>query len=148
MSTRPSSPSPPAEVLSRTRVRDAMQLGLFHCDPDDDIAAVVRTMAEQSIHSVVVTGIVRRDHAGDHLAWGIVSDLDLMRALAPGADEATAAEFAGTEIVTVSPRESLERAVQLMAEHETSHLVVVSPETGRPVGMLSTLDIARAVDGA
>ncbi len=148
MTTRPSSPSQPAEVLSRTRVRDAMQLGLFHCDPDDDIAAVVRTMAEQSIHSVVVAGIVRRDHTGDHLAWGIVSDLDLMRALSPGADEATAAEFAGTEIVTVSPRESLERAVQLRAEHETSHLVVVSPETGRPVGMLSTLDIARAVDGA
>ena len=148
MSTRPSSPSQPSEVLSRTRVRDAMQLGLFHCDPDDDIAAVVSTMAEQSIHSVVVAGIVRRDHTGDHLAWGIVSDLDLMRALSPGADEATAAEFAGTEIVCVSPRESLERAVQLMAEHETSHLVVVSPETGRPVGMLSSLDIARAVDGA
>jgi CBS domain-containing protein len=148
MTTRPSPTSPPAEVLGRIRVRDAMQLGLFHCGADDDIAAVARTMAEQSIHSVVVAGIARRDHAGDHLAWGIVSDLDLMRALAPGADEATAAEFAGTEIVIVSPRESLARAVQLMTEHETSHLVVVSPETGRPVGMLSTLDIARALDGA
>ena len=31
-----------------------------------------------------------------------------------------------------------------MAERETTHLVVVSPETGRPVGMLSTLDLARA----
>ena len=61
-----------------------MQLGLFHCDADDDIAAVARTMAEQSIHCVVVAGIVRRDHAGDHLAWGIVSDLDLMRALCAG----------------------------------------------------------------
>ena len=148
MTTRPSPTSPPAEVLGRTRVRDAMQLGLFHCAADDDVAAVARTMAEQAIHSVVVAGIARRDHSGDHLAWGIVSDLDLMRALAPGADEATAAEFAGTEIVTVSPREPLSRAVQIMAEHETAHLVVVSPETGRPVGMLSTLDIARAVDGA
>ena len=148
MTTRMSPTSPPADALGRIRVRDAMQLGLFHCSPDDDIAAVARTMAEQSIHSVVVAGITRRDHAGDHLAWGIVSDLDLMRALAPGADEVTAAEFAGTEIVIVSPRESLSRAVQLMTEHETSHLVVVSPETGRPVGMLSTLDIARALDGA
>jgi CBS domain-containing protein len=142
MTTHPS-PSSPADVLGHTRVRDAMQLGLFHCEPDDDAG----TMAEQSIHSVVVAGIVRRDHAGDHLAWGIVSDLDLMRALRPGAVEATAAEVAGTEIVTVSPLESLEQAVQLMDEHETAHLVVVSPDTGRPVGMLSTLDVARMVDG-
>jgi CBS domain-containing protein len=148
MTTRPSPTTPAAEVLGSTRVRDAMQLGLFHCDAGDDVAAVVRTMAEQSIHSVVVAGIARRDHTGDHLAWGIVSDLDLMRALAPGADDATAAEFAGTEIVAVSPRESLATAVQLMTEHETAHLVVVSPDTGRPVGMLSTLDVVRAVDGA
>ena len=144
MTTRPS-PTSPAEVLGRTRVRDAMQLGLFHCEPDDDAAAVARTMAEQTIHCVVVGGIVRRDHSGDRLAWGIVSDMDLMRALRPGAEEATAAEVAGTEIVTVSPLESLAAAVQLMDEHETAHLVVVSPDTGRPVGMLSTLDVARAV---
>jgi CBS domain-containing protein len=124
-----------------------MQLGLIHCEPDDDVAAVARTMAEQSIHRVVIAGIVRRDHAGDRLAWGIVSDLDLVRALRPGAEEATAAEVAGTEIVTVSPLESLEQAVRLMDEHETAHLVVVSPDTGRPVGMLSTLDVARMVDG-
>ena len=146
MTTHPS-PSSRAELLGHARVRDAMQLGLFHCEPDDDVAIVARTMAEQSIHSVVVAGIVRRDHAGERLTWGIVSDLDLMRAMRPDADEATAAEAAGTELVTVSPHESLEQAVQLMDEHETAHLVVVSPDTGRPVGMLSTLDIARAVDG-
>jgi CBS domain-containing protein len=32
-----------------------------------------------------------------------------------------------------------------MAEHETSHLVVVDPSTDRPVGVLSTLDVARVV---
>jgi len=32
-----------------------------------------------------------------------------------------------------------------MAEHDNAHLVVASPQTGRPVGMLSTLDVARAV---
>ena len=95
----------------------------------------------------MIAGIVRRDHAGDRLAWGIVSDLDLVRALRPGADEATAAEVAGTEIVTVSPLESLEQAVQLMDEHETAHLVVVSPATGRPVGLLATHAVARRVDG-
>jgi CBS domain-containing protein len=146
MSAQPSPTSRPAGRLARSDVRSAMQLGLFHVGPEDDIAAVARTMAEQSIHSVVVSGIVRRDHAGEHLTWGIVSDLDLMRALRAGADDATAAQVAGSEIVIVSPHDTLAEAVQLMAEHDTAHLVVASPETGRPVGMLSTLDIARALD--
>jgi CBS domain-containing protein len=148
MTARPSPIPPATEALGRSRVRDAMQLGLFQCAAEDEIAVVARTMAEKAIHCVIVAGIVSRDHAGEHLAWGIVSDMDLMRALAPGGEGATAAEVAGTEIVTVSPRESLQTAVQLMTEHETAHLVVVSPDTGRPVGMLSTLDVARVVDAA
>ena len=95
---------------------------------------------------MLVTGIARRGHGGEHLGWGIVSDLDLMTALNAGAETATAGEVAGTEIVTVSPREPLAHAAGLMAEHQTAHLVVVSPDTGRPVGMLSTLDVARAAD--
>jgi CBS domain-containing protein len=41
----------------------------------------------------------------------------------------------------VSPRESLRRAAQLITEHATAHLVVVDPATGRPVGVISTLDV-------
>src|SRR5829696_7527560 len=137
MTTRPSPTPSAAEVLDRSSVRDAMSLGLFHCAADDEIAVVARTMAEKAIHCVIVAGIVSRDRAGEHLSWGIVSDMDLMRALAPGGEGTTAAEVAGTEIVIVSPRQSLQKAVQLMTEHDTAHLVVVSPDTGRPVGMLS-----------
>jgi CBS domain-containing protein len=137
-----------AERLARTPVRGAMQLGLFTCAPDDPIETVASTMAEQAIHCVVVAGIVRRDHGGERLGWGIVSDLDLMAALAPDAGAASAGEVAGTEIVTVSPLDPLRLAAQLMAEHQTAHVVVVSPETGRPVGMLSSLDVARAATGA
>ena len=136
----------PAQRLAAIPVRDAMQLGLFTCAPDDPIDVVARTMAEQSIHSVVVTGIARRDHGGEQLSWGIVSALDLMAALDPAAGS-TAGEVAGTEIVTVSPREPLGLAARLMAEHQTAHVVVVSPETGRPVGMVSALDIARVAGG-
>ena len=137
-----------AQRLARIPVREAMQLGLFSCSPEDPIDAVARTMAEQAIHCVVVAGIARRDHGGEHLGWGIVSDLDLMAALDPDTGAATAGEIAGSEIVTVSPRDPLALAARLMATHQTAHLVVVSPETGRPVGMLSTLDVARAADRA
>jgi CBS domain-containing protein len=147
MSAQPSPTSGTIERLARTSVRAAMQLGLFTCSPDDPLESVACTMAEQPIHCVVVAGIGRRSHSGEPLAWGLVSDLDLMAAFNAGAADATAGEIAGSDIVTVSPRDSLAVAVRLMTEHETAHLVVVSPDTGRPVGMLSTLDVARAAGG-
>lgn len=139
--------SPTYPNLARSTVREAMQLGLFECTPDTSVAAIARTMAEQSIHCVVVAGIDRRGPRGEHLTWGIVSDLDLMRGLLPGLEDTTAGELAATDIVVVEPTDTLEHAAQLMAEHDNAHLVVASPETGRPVGMLSTLDVARAVAG-
>ena len=50
--------------------------------------------------------------------------------------------MAATEIVTVEPSEHLDRVVQLMNEHEVTHLVVVDKDF--PVGVISSLDIARA----
>jgi CBS domain-containing protein len=112
-----------------------MQLGLFECTPETDLRSVAQLMVTKTIHCVVV--------AGDR--WGIVSDIDLMRALEPGLEDVTAGDVAATDFVVVRPDDSLEHAAQLMAEHETAHLIVVSPETGRPAGMLSTLDVARAL---
>jgi CBS domain-containing protein len=132
-----STDAPTYPNLARSTVRDAMQLGLFECGPDASVQDLARTMAKKSIHCVVVTG--------DDGTWGIVSDLDLMRALAPGAEGATAGELAATDLVVVRPADTLEHAAQLMAEHDNAHLIVASPDTGRPAGMLSTLDVARTV---
>jgi CBS domain-containing protein len=132
-----STDAPTYPNLARLTVRDAMQLGLFECGPDTSVEELARTMAEKRIHCVVV--------AADDGTWGIVSDLDLMRALAPGAGGATAGELAATDLVVVRPTDTLEHAAQLMAEHDNAHLVVASPDTGRPAGMLSTLDVAHTV---
>jgi CBS domain-containing protein len=124
--------------LGRSTVRGAMQLGLFECAPETNLRTLAGIMGEKTIHSIVVAGP----------RWGIVSDLDLMRGLASGLIDVTAGELAATDFVTVDPNDTLDHAAQLMAEHETAHLVVVSPATGMPVGMLSTLDVARAVNRA
>jgi CBS domain-containing protein len=126
--------TPTSLILGRSTVRSAMQLGLFECAPETDLQALARIMGEKTIHSVVIAGP----------RWGIVSDLDLMRGLASGLMDVTAGELAATDFVTVDPNDTLDHAAQLMAEHETAHLIVVSPATGSPVGMLSTLDVARA----
>ena len=112
-----------------------MQLGLFSCPPDTDLRALSRMMVERSIHSVVVRGLRE--------GYGIVSDLDLLAGLEdPRAQRA--ADVVRTDVISVRPDNTLETAAHLMTARGTSHLVVLSPETGFPVGMISSLDIARA----
>jgi CBS domain-containing protein len=98
-------------------------------------------MADNSIHCVIVRGIERQDRQANRIGWGIVSDIDLMAGLRPGCTQATADELAASEVLVVEPSDTLEHAAQLMADHETTHAVVI--HGGQPVGILSTLDIAR-----
>jgi CBS domain-containing protein len=138
---------PAASPLAGYTVRSAMQLGLFECEPDADVQTIAGIMADKRIHSVVVAGIERRVRGGERLSWGIVSDLDLVCGLRTGVQDVTAAELAATDMVVVEPNDTLEHAAQLMAEHQTSHAVVVDAVTGEPVGILSTLDVARFAAG-
>jgi CBS domain-containing protein len=91
-----------------------------------------------NVHCVIVRGIEPDD-------WGIVSDLDLMAAFRPELAGATAGQLAATDSLVVDPADSLEHAAQLMADHQTTHAVVVDPVTHRPIGILSTLDVARFI---
>jgi CBS domain-containing protein len=129
--------------FEQARVSDAMRAGVLTCPPDTSLKTVARMMATYHIHCVVVRG-ADLERTGSEEPWGIVSDLD---AVAAGADaeDRTAASACATEVVTVSPDETLERAAQLMTEHDVSHLVVVDPATKSPVGVLSTLDIAGVI---
>jgi len=134
--------TPVAAPLSRLRVADAMHAGVIVCDRAEPLSRVAQLMSEHGVHSVVVGGEAGR-------LWGIVSDLDLVAAAAVRAlDEQTAGGTAVTPVVAVAPDDSLHRAAQLMTEYGVAHLVVVEPDTGRPVGVLSTLDLARELTPA
>lgn len=122
-------------------VLNALQLGLIERSADADVRSLAQAMAEHSVHSVVIRGIERRRN------WGIVSDLDLMAAMRPELGDATAGQIAASDPVVVEPSATLGRAAQLMAEHQTAHLVVVDPVTDEPVGILSSLDVARFMAG-
>jgi|1186.fasta_scaffold50837_2 CBS domain-containing protein len=128
--------------MSRTivpaTVRDAMHAGIVTCPPSSTVEEIAAILAERQIHCVLVAG---RDGCG----WGIVSDLDLMRAVAARRHELTAAQLASMEVVTVGPGEELAEAARRMAEHEVAHLAVSEAPTAQPIGVLSTLDVARAI---
>jgi CBS domain-containing protein len=117
-------------------VADVMHTGVTSCPAHTDLTTVARIMASGHIHSVVVTD----DHG-----WGLLSDRDLVSAARSGALGETAGHIAATELVTVTPDDTLAAAAVLMVEHDLSHLLIVSSAGREPIGVISTLDLAGAI---
>jgi CBS domain-containing protein len=117
-------------------VGEVMTPGVLTCLPATPLRDVARMMVCHRVHAIVVFG------TDDRLRpWGVVSDLDLIGAIGT---EANAGTVAASPVVTVTPELALEHAATLMAENETTHLLVIS-DTGLPVGVISSLDVARAL---
>jgi CBS domain-containing protein len=131
-----------SQSLEHAFVSDAMRAGVLSCAPDTPLETVARMMASNHIHAVVVTA---GSEDGFTQPWGIVSDLDLAKAAAASALDRTAGDMYVTEVLTIQPEEPLERAAQLMAEHDAAHLIVVDAVLEQPVGVISTLDLAGVV---
>jgi CBS domain-containing protein len=120
-----------------------MHQGVLVVTPDTPLSTVAELMAAHRIHCMVVSD----DTETPASLWGIVSDLDLVAAATVrDLDEQLAGGSAVTPVLTIRPDESLRRAAQVMTENAVAHLVVVDA-VRRPVGVLSTLDVARAVSG-
>ena len=124
--------------LNGTPVRDAMHEGVLSCTTGTPLSTVAELMANNGVHCVVVTD--ERDAS----VWGVVSDLDLVAAAGVrNLDEQSAGGSAATPALAIAPGDTLRRAAQMMTEHAAAHLLVVDEQSGAPVGVLSTLDIAR-----
>jgi len=131
-------------ALAGLRVVDAMHPGLITCRPEDPLRTVARLMATYRVHAVLVAG---HDGADDE-GWGVVSDVALLRAADAGSiDEVTAGSVAATPVRLIASSDELGAVARLMIEHDVSHVVVVERHSKRPIGVLSTLDVARALSG-
>ncbi|MFC9636695.1 CBS domain-containing protein [Streptomyces mirabilis] len=116
-------------------VRDVMTSDLVTVEPQASVSAVARAMRDEGVGAVLVT-------EDGHLRC-LVSDRDLVvRAFAEGMDpdDTTVMQAASEDLVTVTPDDSLDRAVRLMREHAVRRLPVV--EGDRPVGILALGDLA------
>ena len=101
-------------------------------------------MAAYRVHCVAVSGVDRRREL---YTWGLIGDLDLVTALARGAQERARREHCRDRATAVEQSEPLDRVAALMVNHDTSHIVVVGPD-GLPAGIVSTLDVAEILAGA
>jgi CBS domain-containing protein len=131
----------PWKRFDEAKVRDVMREQIVYCAPATTLEEIADRMATFRVHSVVL----QEGLGGPGSEWAIVSDLDVVAAAAERRRGVTAAGLAHRPTVTVDPDESLPVAARLMAERRADHLLVVDPARGRPVAVLSGLDIARAL---
>jgi CBS domain-containing protein len=117
--------------FEHAQARDAMRPAVFTCDPAAPLVTVVQRMAAEHVHAFVVRAE----------PWAVLTDRDVLRC-ADRMEELTAGEAATGELLRVAPDDRLADVREQMLEHAVSHALVVDPATDRPVGVVSTLDVA------
>jgi CBS domain-containing protein len=123
--------------LEHARVADAMRHGVFSCRGDASLREAARTMSTQHVHMILATDPT------DGSPLGILTDSALLAALLDrGREDPPLAEVVDGDLETISGDQPLAKAAELMRRRGTSHLLVSDAHSGRPAGVLSTLDIA------
>ncbi len=132
--------------LRDLHVIDVMHPGMISCPPETPLPTVARMMATYRVHAIVVHA--HEDQTLEAGSWAVVNDADLVRAALDGElESSTAGQIASAPVLVIGTTDTLDQAMQLMVEHEASHLVVIERHARRPIGVVSTLDVARAVAG-
>jgi CBS domain-containing protein len=117
-----------------------MHAGVVTCRPDATLRTVAALLAEHRIHAVVVASADEAAHVA------VVTDRDVVLGHSRGnLDRLTAGDAASEPTVTVRADLDLRYASEAMSQHGTTHIVVTAPGDSKPIGILSSLDIASAI---
>jgi CBS domain-containing protein len=118
-------------------VADAMTAEVSSVDTSAPVIEAARLMRSEDVGSVPIVDAV------GHVT-GIVTDRDIaVRLVAEGKDPTATgvSEVASGSLVTVTPEQELDEALNLMADHQVRRLPVVN-ESGALVGMLAVADVS------
>ncbi|MCA1587075.1 MAG: CBS domain-containing protein [Acidobacteria bacterium] len=107
---------------------------------DDTLSEAAARMRARRVGSAIVTP------PPPGSKFGIITERDILRALADGADPVTArvAAYMTPKAVSITAEWHVVEAATTMVEKGFRHLIVVDDE-GRAVGVLSIRDIVRAL---
>jgi CBS domain-containing protein len=118
-----------------TQIKDAMTSNPTTCEPQASVVDAAKVMAQEDVGSIPIV-------EGDQLV-GVVTDRDIViRVVGEGRDaqSTTVGDIASRDLVTVSPDDGLDRALELMAENQVRRLPVVAGD--KLVGIVAQRDIA------
>jgi signal-transduction protein with cAMP-binding, CBS, and nucleotidyltransferase domain len=132
------------EVSASDTVRTLMKRPAVQVAPDLSLRNVARIMSEEAIGAVVVHILDPVRIEGDHPV-GLLSERDLVRAIADGADpdEEQAGNVMTLDLEFARPNETVRDVVLRMVSDEIRHLPVV--EDGVVVAMVSARDALSAI---
>ena len=106
-------------------------------DPNTNLAAAAKLLAERKIGALVVTGLDRR-------VVGIVSERDIVQELAahgPAALDLPLTEVMTRKVTTCSASDTISSVMERMTAGKFRHLPVI--EQGRLVGLVSIGDVVK-----
>ena len=134
-----------ASQLHRVSAGEAMHRGVLSVPFQTPLTKVAEMMARYRMHCVVAL-----DERGEYQTryWGLIPAAELVRiATTQDLEDRTAGGSMTSQVVTVEPADSVHDAAELMSDHEVDHVIVVDPVSDRPVGVISTLDVAQVLAG-
>lgn len=116
-------------------VREHMRTDPVVAKPEDSLIAVCRALNSRRTGAALIVD--------DGNLVGILTERDVVRAIAVGADLGTssAADFMSRFLTTVGPQAAMNVAAEIMTGQRIRHLPVL--DDGQPVGILSIREVAR-----
>jgi predicted transcriptional regulator len=120
-----------------TRVQALVARPVVYVHPNDTLRQVSATFVEESIGAALVRG--------PHGTSGLVTERDIVRAIAEGASASRTRvdEIMTEELIVVGPNDDILDAAHRMLEAEVRHLPIM--ENGVAAGMVSARDALRAL---
>ncbi|MBJ7599644.1 MAG: signal transduction protein [Candidatus Nephthysia bennettiae] len=121
------------------RVKDLPTKPLLALGEQASLAEVAGRMRAEDQDSVAIMA--------DNRLLGVITERDLVRAIAAGVDttQASAGLFMSADLVTTKPDEDVAVAATRMIELGIRHLPVIDEE-GLPIGLLSAHDLLAVMD--
>ncbi|MFB6490955.1 MAG: CBS domain-containing protein [Thermoproteus sp. AZ2] len=103
--------------------------------PKTPLREIAKTLAEKKIGLIVLV-----DERDPTAPVGVISERDIVRALASNADlNAPASQFMTSPVITVEAQEPLWKVADVMRKHNIRHVVVT--KGGRLYGVISIRDL-------
>lgn len=119
-------------------VLQAKRFGIICCQSQDKLGEAARTMVEEDISGLVVTG-------PEGYLEGVITRADLLRAYRTEDNWATqpVEKYMSREVVTVQPHDRLDKVARLLLDRQIHRVVIVQKdgERLRPIGVISDGDL-------
>ena len=121
-------------------IRDLVKRDLVTVGPTHTLAQAAKLMNAKRVGSAIVL---------TEESPGILSERDVLRAVADGADpaEATVADYMTWNAIVATSQWDTEEAARTMLEHGFRHLVVIDGDSSHEVGILSIRDLMAGILG-